>query len=212
MKNISILYFAILLLIQAAYCQELDKIDLSEAFNKAFVSIVTTAINDGDSIKISIEKKLPIPFIIVIPEGTTLIQNKKITSDKNYELNLEENHIDSINIPQIGPNRIVKGGVEYNVFLIGYISAGMVKIEEILSLKFFKNNSKEYTLNYLLGNLTTNNKVLIENSIFLLGKITPKENKNVIETLNNLQIEYLNRDEKISNLCKETIDQIKKNK
>ena len=117
MKSTIISILFLVLSCQHALCQVIDTIDITKAKKNSFISIRLTGKNNGDSLELKLEKKLPIPFVVVIPKGNTIIEDKTIISEENIEIDLTNNNSNSKTFPQTGTRRMISGSVNYDFFL-----------------------------------------------------------------------------------------------
>ena len=103
-------------LIGYAQPDAIDKIEIVEAFEAGFILLNFTGKEGGEKLEVKVTKKLSIPLIIVINEGTTTfkgwdVEIISIFTDREIKLDLSRKIEDSIVLPQTGTTRITEGSM-----------------------------------------------------------------------------------------------------
>jgi len=118
MKRVkTILAFLVVISIMATglmgYAQPnaIDKIEIKEAFEAGFILLNFTGKEGDEKLEVKVTKKLSMPLIIVINEGTTTfkgwdVEIISIFTDREIKLDLSRKIEDSIVFPQTGTTRI----------------------------------------------------------------------------------------------------------
>jgi len=99
----------------------IDKIEIKEAFEAGFILLNFTGKEGGKKLEVKVTKKLSMPLIIVINEGTTTFKygwDDKISifTDRETKLDLSRKIEDSIVFPQTGTFRISGGSMSKKRF------------------------------------------------------------------------------------------------
>jgi len=89
----------------------IDKIEIEEAFETGFILLNFTEKEGGEKLEVKVTKRLSMPLIIVINEGTTTfkgwdVEIISIFTDREIKLDLSRKIEDSIVFPQTGTTRI----------------------------------------------------------------------------------------------------------
>lgn len=89
----------------------IDKIEIKEAFETGFILLNFTEKEEGKKLEVKITKKLSMPLIIVVNEGTTTfkgwdVEIISIFTDREIKLDLSRKIEDSIVFPQTGTTHI----------------------------------------------------------------------------------------------------------
>jgi len=108
-------------LIGYAQPNAIDKIEIVEAFEAGFILLNFTGKEGGEKLEVKVTKKLSMPLIIVINEGTTTFEfgwDDKISifTDREIKLDLSRKIEDSIVFPQTGTTRITGGSMSTKCF------------------------------------------------------------------------------------------------
>ena len=102
-------------LIGYAQPDAIDEIEIVEAFEAGFILLNFTGKEGGEKLEVKVTKKLSIPLIIVINEGTTTFKIGRdkfsIFTDREIKLDLSRKIEDSIVLPQTGTTRITGGSM-----------------------------------------------------------------------------------------------------
>ncbi|TFG90597.1 MAG: HEAT repeat domain-containing protein [Candidatus Atribacteria bacterium] len=103
-------------LIGYAQPNAIDKIEIVEAFEAGFILLNFTGKEGGEKLEVKVTKKLSIPLIIVINEGTMTFEfgwddKFSIFTDREIKLDLSRKIEDSIVFPQTGTTRITGGSM-----------------------------------------------------------------------------------------------------
>lgn len=108
-------------LIGYAQPNAIDKIEIVEAFEAGFILLNFTGKEGGEKLEVKVTKRLSIPLIIVINEGTMTFKigfddKFSIFTDREIKLDLSRKIEDSIVLPQTGTTRITEGSMSKKFF------------------------------------------------------------------------------------------------
>jgi hypothetical protein len=161
-------------LIGYAQPNAIDKIEIEEAFEAGFILLNFTGKEGGKKLEIKVTKKLSMPLIIVINEGTTTFKTGRdkisIFTDREIKLDLSRKIEDSIVFTQTGTTRITGGSMSTKYFFGKNTAMVFKKIQY----------SQDQVIEGIIAALRDEDKYVRKGAVIALGEI---EDERAVEPL-----------------------------
>jgi len=129
-REISHLLYAILTLIVILYCgifvsesvaNNTNTKNITSALESGDVKLTVEGIENGEKLKIKVEKKTSSSLVLVIPKGNTelklgMFQTVTINASQEVQIDLSNATTGEVQVSQSGKSRLFKGSVEIENF------------------------------------------------------------------------------------------------